>query len=222
MRAHGSYVKYTIEGCRCDPCRQAASDYEKARQKRLAMERWHPERAKWVDAEPVRQHVRSLMAGKKGSNRGMGWKRIAEQAGVPTGTLWKLLYGPKDRGPSKRIRSDNAAKLLAVEPNLADGAKVPAGPTWRLVNEIVSHHDQEVGTVTGRGGKRPYGGGVWLARQLTGPQANALQLSRRWVSVRHARKVKEIHDRLFTESEAFRWRYCNCPDSQHPRQRQTA
>lgn len=211
MREHGTYVKYTIEKCRCEPCKQANREYEQRRRRRKAYggEHWG-----WTDAEPVRAYVRSLMAPKKGRTNGMGWKRIADAAGLSRSTVWKLLYGPKDRGPSKRIRIENAAKLLAVNPDLADRATVPAAMTHNLCSEIVAWYNAEVGTISGRGGRHPYGGKAWLARKLAGPQANALQLAKKFVTVAHARKVKQIHDALYREHESFRWRYCTCPEQE--------
>ena len=109
-RKHGAYVKYKLDGCRCYPCCFADSEYRRNRERAIAYGTWQP----YVDAEPVRIHVRSLM------EFGIGWKRIAALAGVPTGVVTKLLYGCPERhmGPSKQIRPKNAIALLAVEPSL--------------------------------------------------------------------------------------------------------
>ncbi|MDQ0792042.1 hypothetical protein [Streptomyces sp. B1I3] len=110
MREHGTYAKYKLDGCRCQP---------------------------YVDAEPVREHVRTL------AEFGIGWMRLARIANVPRGTVSKLLYGDSNRGmgPSKRILPKNAAALLAVEPtldNLADRAAVDGAGTRRRLQALVA------------------------------------------------------------------------------------
>lgn len=137
-RTHGTYVKYTIDRCRCEPCRYAAVVESHD------LEQRHRRGDVLVDAEPVRDHVASLQA------RGMGWKRVARAAGVSTGSMWKLLYGVPSEGrpPCRHVRPATAEAILAVEPQLADGARVEAdvtkaqlrrlrerGWTWRALGE---------------------------------------------------------------------------------------
>lgn len=101
------------------------------RRRQIAYGRWQP----YVDAEPARQHVLALRAA------GMGPKTISEISGVPHGSLAKLVYGDKRRGlaPSKRIRPETEAKILAVEARLeylADGAMVSAIGTQRRLKAL--------------------------------------------------------------------------------------
>lgn len=120
-RPHGN-AKYHLEKCRCPICTQAARDYDNNRYRAIAYGRWHP----FVDAEPVRQHIRSL------GEFGIGWIRAAKLAGVSTGGVSKILYGDRPRGlaPTKRVRPENALKLLAVEPTLDNlGARTPIDGT---------------------------------------------------------------------------------------------
>lgn len=175
---HGTHACYTIDGCRCLPCRSAHTTYETKRVRDNAYRR-----PRQVAAEPVRAHVRSLMAPRKGSSRGMGWKRIAETAGVPTGTVWKLLYGVPSEGrpPSRRVRVSTADALLAVTEDLADGATVPAKPTRKMLDAMVA-------------------GGFCkaeLGRYVTGnPAAKSLQVATsRYVQVGTAEAVNELHRR---------------------------
>ncbi|MFD8384269.1 hypothetical protein ACFV2X_38105 [Streptomyces sp. NPDC059679] len=131
-RQHGAYVKYKLDGCRCYPCCFADSEYRRNRERAIAYGTWQP----YVDAEPVRVHVRSLMG------FGIGWKRIAALAGVPTGVVTKLLYGHPQRNmaPSKQMRSKNAAALLAVEPsleNLGSVVAVDATGTHRRLQALI-------------------------------------------------------------------------------------
>ncbi len=109
-RPHGSYAKYTLDRCRCQPCHQDSLRYANNRRRAMAYGTWQP----YVDAEPIRQHVRTL------GEFGIGWMRLAVIAGVPRGMLSKLLYGDPKRGqaPSKRILPKNAAALLAIEPTI--------------------------------------------------------------------------------------------------------
>lgn len=120
-RDHGN-AKYHLERCRCPICCQAARDYDNNRSRAIAYGRWQP----FVDAGPVRQHVRAL------GEFGIGWMRAARLADVPRGVVSKLLYGDSKRnmGPSKRVLPKNAQALLAVEPTLDNlGARVPIDGT---------------------------------------------------------------------------------------------
>lgn len=189
-RAHGTRAKYVHEGCRCADCRKACSEYEKRRVRRNAYGR-NP----WVDAEPVRRHVRSLMSSGVGTNDGMSWKRIAEAAGVEVSAVGRLLYGSsKQRQPSKRIHKDTAEKLLAVKDRfLAPGALVSAHHTWRQIEELVSCGIPRYRIANAIGQKGP-----------------GLQLSRTRVTVRNADAVEELHWQVYKASADLR-RRCACP-----------
>lgn len=132
-RDHGTYAKYKLDGCRCQPCRDDETRYRANRARAIAYGTWHP----YVDAEPVRQHIHTL------AQFGIGWMRLARIANVPRGTVSKLLYGDSNRGmgPSKRILPKNAAALLAVEPtldNLAGRAPVDGTGTRRRLQALVA------------------------------------------------------------------------------------
>lgn len=132
-REHGTNAKYAIDKCRCDRCRQAARDISNHRSRQIAYGTWQP----YVDAEPVRSHVQTLM------DYGIGWLRIADQAGVPRSTLEKLIYGDPRRGqaPSKRVRPATAAKLLAIQAapeRLGATAGVDPTGTRRRIQALVA------------------------------------------------------------------------------------
>jgi hypothetical protein len=132
-RPHGTYVKYKLDACRCYQCGYAASRYRHNRNRAIAYGTWQP----YVDAEPVRQHVRTLM------DFGIGWKRIAALARVHNGVIAKLLYGDARRGmdPSQRIRPHNASALLDIEPsldNLGSVVSVDATGTHRRLQALVA------------------------------------------------------------------------------------
>lgn len=126
---HGTRAAYVLDRCRCFPCSSANAQAETDRERQKAYGRYD----KYVQAEPVRAHVLAL------GEQGMGLKRVAKGAGVSTGTLSKLVFGvytatgtgggckgPGDRvrQPSKRVLRTTAERLLAVELDLADGAKI--------------------------------------------------------------------------------------------------
>ncbi|MEU3990172.1 hypothetical protein AB0F24_17650 [Streptomyces platensis] len=132
-REHGTYVKYKLDACRCYPCCFAESQYRNNRSRAIAYGTWQP----YVDAEPIRAHVKTL------SEFGIGWMRLAKLAHVPRGSVSKLLYGDPSRGlaPSKRLLPKNAAALLAVEPtldNLGQAALIDGTGTRRRLRALVA------------------------------------------------------------------------------------
>lgn len=118
---HGA-AHYKHCGCRCWPCRRATLDQEIARDRAKAYGR-----CRLVDAEPVRVHVRELMA------NGMGWPRISAVSGVDGTIICRLVWG-KSRGNgqreiSRRVARETADALLAVTWSLADGGPPIDGET---------------------------------------------------------------------------------------------
>lgn len=101
---------YAHYGCRCDGCRAEHRKLGAHRSRMIAYGRWRG----LVDADPLRAHVRALMAA------GLGRDRICELAGVSVGCMARLLYGNRDEPPTARVLARTAEKLLAVQPSLAD------------------------------------------------------------------------------------------------------
>lgn len=183
-REHGTLACYTFgpnpggdhrNGCRCRPCRDAKNAYELNRQRmqnRPDMV-WMP----YVPAGRARRHVRWL------STQGVGLKTIVKRSGVSQGSLWKLMYGKKDAAgrmvPSKRVRPETEAKILAVTPDAAaDGARVDGAATWQLIDDLLA-----------RGFYRS-----WLARQLDVLVSNLYRRGPQ-VSAGFARRVAALHRR---------------------------
>lgn len=133
-RDHGTRAKYFMEKCRCRPCRDANRTAENERSRLLAYGRYEPP---FVDAEPVRAHLRYLRS------CGMGLRAIAAISGIQRKNLQSILNGRPDRGsgPQKGITPARAAVLLAIEPtldSLSDGAVISGTGTTRRLQALVA------------------------------------------------------------------------------------
>ncbi|MDX3232921.1 hypothetical protein [Streptomyces sp. ME19-01-6] len=126
-RLHG-YARYRLDGCRCYTCGWAVAQYNDAREHAIRRGQWQP----FVDAEPVRQHIRNLQS------CDMGLRAIATAANVDRKRLQAVLNGRPERGtpPQAQVRPAFAAAVLAVEPTLDNlGGKTvinAAGASRRL------------------------------------------------------------------------------------------
>ncbi len=166
-RAHGTYVKYVTERCRCEPCTIANRDYERARKQRVE--------PPYVGADRARKHLCYLAA------HGVGLKSVALISGVSHGSLAKLVHGDHRRRmpPSKRIRRETERKILAVTIDQAPGGtREPAGPTWEIVDELVAR-----GWMAAE-----------IGRHVNGPTAQSLQLGRELVTRENARIIRSLLD----------------------------
>lgn len=131
-RPHGR-ARYYADKCRCDTCKQANRDYERARTRRLAMERWGAPKT-LVDSQPARDHLRMLAA------HGIGYARAAELAGIAVTVAARLTGGDTSR-PARRVYATTLAKLLAVQPTPANArpcAHIPIGGTARKLQALVA------------------------------------------------------------------------------------
>jgi hypothetical protein len=172
---HGTRKRYAA-GCHCTPCTRANREAENHRNRMIAYGTWQP----YVDAGPARQHVRLL------AEHGVGWKRAANLAGISTGAMSKLMYGgPGNRPPSRRIRPQTAAAILAVRPDLASlGSRshVDATGTRRRLRALVA---------TGWSKSK-------LAVRLGMLPANFTDvMTRERVTAATARAVRELYDELW-------------------------
>lgn len=178
-REHG-YARYRLDGCRCYVCGYARSEYEERRQRAIAYGTWQP----YIDAEPVRQHIRDLQA------CGLGLRRIADAAGVDRKRLQAVLNGRSERGtgPQAKIRPALAAAILAVEPSfdlLADKTVIDAAGTRRRLQALVT-----LGWSQAK-----------LADRLGWTPANFTSLMKEpRTRVATARKVRALYDELWNQS----------------------
>jgi transcriptional regulator with XRE-family HTH domain len=129
--AHGTRARHTYDGCYCQGpggCAEVHRRYQNRRARLIGYGQWEP----YVDADPVRAHIRDL------SQSGMGWKRTAEAAGVAPSTVCKLMFGSRGKPPSRRCRPETAAAILAVHLDPADGARVLAFGAQRRLQALVA------------------------------------------------------------------------------------
>lgn len=165
---HGTRARYVGARCRCDECRRANTAY--------GLEREHARRRgdtnALVPAAPVAEHIQAL------STKGVGKRAIAAACDVPTSTLWKIVTGRR-----QVIREKTAAKILAVDAGaISDGTRVPAGPTWRMVRELL-----RAGLTKGE-----------ISRRL-GNNGLSLQIQKRQVLASTELRVRRLHAAVLRE-----------------------
>lgn len=184
---------YVIHKCRCAPCTTGQRDRARVRRRAQLYGQWVDP---YVDAAPVRAHVRMLQ------EAGMGWKRIAELSGVGNTAVSQLIYGRKGSNSDprkgqvlKRVLAVKAEKILAVRPdvsNLRDGALVSSQGFARRVQALVA-----CGWSLSK-----------IARRLdVSPTNMGSMLRRPAVSAAHHRAMVELFDELWNVKPAHEeWR----------------
>jgi len=127
---HGTLVCYNMDLCRCQECTAANRRYERHRKSWAGP--FPTTSSALVPVADVRDHVTNLMV------QGMGLKRIAQLAGVAASAVGHVVYGRggSQARPATKMRRATAEKLLAVELDLADGAKIHAGEALQIVGEL--------------------------------------------------------------------------------------
>ena len=163
---HGTRHRY-LGGCRCVPCRAANSRYSCERAAAQRAGDWRG----FVPAALVLGHIQQLRKG------GIGYKAIAAAAGLAKSTLAMILTGKR-----LLIRRHHAIRILRVNRSaVVDCAVVPAGPTWRLLNEL-----REAGYTK-----------TFLAKQLRSrAKRRSLQIEARWITALTASKVERLYRRI--------------------------
>jgi hypothetical protein len=185
---HGTHTRYKLDGCRCDPCYEAAIEYERQRRRKV-----HYGYQAFVDARPAAEHLRALMAA------GMGWRRVAAAANLEPSVVYPLLYGKVDRNggrPRTKARARTVNAILAVPmptlDELGGGTIVPNAGTVRRVQALAT-----LG---------------WSVKQIAARaginhQAIYGALGGRDVVVSTARAVRDVYDQLWSTPapEGDRW-----------------
>lgn len=119
-----------------------------------------------VPTADVRAHLRKL------SRQGVGYKSVAIAADISRTVLANVLFNGK-----AFMRAQAVKRVLAVDRDaVADHALLPAGPTWRRLNRLLSEGFTK----------------TELARRL-GAQKPALQIRRRQVTAETAMKVERLY-----------------------------
>jgi len=161
---HGRRARY-MAGCRCLQCRAANSRYQSELDRRQTAGDVNPV----ISAEPARAHLLALR------KLNVGYKAAADAAGVTRGIVLGIASGRR-----KQCRQSTVNALLAVDTGArSGGALVGAGPTWKLLNELI-----------GRGYTR-----AWLAQQL-GAAKPALQIHKDWITAETEAKVERFYTLL--------------------------
>lgn len=160
-KPHGVRIKY-LGGCRCIPCKAAASRYECG----LAAKRRQGLGNGLVDAASVVAHLREL------SKQGVGYKAVCEAAGVGKSSVMMAISGKR-----KLMRAANARAILAVTADMArrDGALVPAKATMARIKWLVNEGMTK----------------TEIARRL-GYKTRALQITKGMITARNAMKVEKL------------------------------
>ncbi|MCX4792556.1 hypothetical protein OG369_43045 [Streptomyces sp. NBC_01221] len=91
---------------------------------------WEP----FVDAEPVRKHLRQVNA------TGMSYRAICERLGfAQDSSLQHLMWGRGEYGPGQQVRRETAELVLSYWPSLndfPDGARIDATGTRRRIEAL--------------------------------------------------------------------------------------
>ena len=167
-REHGTRAKYTIERCRCEPCTIANRIYAR----NLARE--HAARAYGFDVEPrlidaTSSRERLVLL----RRNGIGLRTVEKLTGIDRKTALNIISGE-----TKRVRPETYDLLMSIAyDDRPGGTLIPAGPTWQLLNKLIK--DGHTRTA--------------IATAIAGKPTRALQIERKQVKLRTARKVEQVY-----------------------------
>jgi len=152
---------YCVCGCRCPDCREHQRLYAARHSRDKAYGR--PRR---VPAEPVRRRI------EQARQAGIGWKRLAAEAGVARSSLYKVISGQ-----SQTVSLRTAKAVMSVKLELAEGAYIPAGQYLTALERL---H---------RKGWRKRDLGVWVTGD---PNTRSLQVRGPNIKVGTAKRIVEL------------------------------
>lgn len=182
QHVHGTRTAYVVDKCRCRPCTDASTQVQSKRNKDIAYGRHDSGR---VAADPVRAHVTYL------AENGISMKQLSKLSGVSLSTIGTLMYGRPERGhgPYPRVHKATADRILAVEPsldNMAAGRAIDATGTVRRLQALVAIGWSQAS----------------LGKQLFVEKGNmAVLMGATHVTVRRAKQVKDLYDRLWDKPQ---------------------
>jgi AraC-like DNA-binding protein len=129
---HGTRVAYVKDRCRCADCTAANTATGRAVHRAQTFGRWRP----FVDAAPVRDHIRALRVA------GIGVEQIAMLAGISTSHVRELAGpGHKDNPGIRRVRPETAQRVLRIrvdQANRAPRSYVGATGTRRRLQALIA------------------------------------------------------------------------------------
>jgi len=161
-KPHGTRMKY-LGGCRCLPCRGAYSRYEAERVQEI---RRTGRRTGVVSAQRAREHLLEL------SKKGVGRRSVHFASGVADTILHEIKLGRRER-----IFGSTEYKILQVDETAKGAGGIrPAGPTWKLINELLEEGYTK----------------AYLAKRL-GHKSPAVQIRKDRVTVRTAVAIERLH-----------------------------
>jgi len=166
---------YCVCGCRCPECREEQRAYAARYSRDQAYGR-----VRRVPADEVRRHVERMR------QAGVGWKRLADEAGVGRSTLWKII-----EGRSKTVNRATYDRLMNVRAQRADGAYIPGTQYVRALEQL---H---------RRGWKKRDLGVWVTGD---PNTRSLQVNGPNIKVGTAKRIVELVNLI----EADRVRCVGC------------
>lgn len=125
LKPCGTRAKYVGCKCRCRKCRTANANYQTARDK-FRREGGKPDVL--ISSIKARDHILKL------SDAGIGYKAVADAASVSRSVTGRILWGDR-----LRIRRSTSDRLCSVTTEaVSDGARVPSGPTLRILDGLIS------------------------------------------------------------------------------------
>lgn len=129
---HGTRVAYVKDRCRCTACTAANTAAGRAVHRAQTFGRWRP----FMDAAPVREHIRALRAA------GIGVEQIAMLAGISTSHVRELAGPGRDDNPGiRRVRPETAHQVLRIridQANRAPRSHVGATGTRRRLQALIA------------------------------------------------------------------------------------
>ncbi|MGW9447083.1 hypothetical protein [Bacillus mobilis] len=167
---HGTYTGAKVGGCRQECCQAAVRAYDQHRRRQIAYGRWSP----WGDLGAVQEHVAFLV--------GLGWTHmgIGKAADVGECTMRKIR-----NGQLKRVRAEDADKILAVRLSQRAGFVPAAGTVRRLRALAVEGH-----------GLIPVSAASGVSQTALG---NLRAGDRRWAQVQVADAVASVYGPLLEQ-----------------------
>jgi hypothetical protein len=123
---HGTMSCRKYRGCNRPECVQAANAYEARRHRLIGYGKWNP----LVDAEPARKHLKML------NSAGCSYASIAATLGRYKAAVTTIVFPQGSKAPTKRIRPEFSAAILALTIEDVRPPRVDATGTKRRIRAL--------------------------------------------------------------------------------------